>query len=242
MSSVTIETETEEEQVPNLVIYTAAFGDHDRPAEIPGLDGIADLCCFSDRDFGLKTWNTFYRRSVFKTPRMDAKWYKMSARHLFPTHEWSIWLDASIRVKDPKRMVDTIRETMTWDARCSSLAFFLHPEAQRSLEEEAAFSMTFPKYAGEPCEAQVAHYRSCGMNVDDLNYKLYAGGVIGRMHNDETELFEKAWFDECVHWSCQDQLSLPYVLWSQKWRAVEIIPGNIYDNEFLCREWSGPNK
>lgn len=226
--------------MPNLVIYTAAFGDHDVPAEIPGLDGIADLCCFSDRDFGLKTWNTFYRRGVFKTPRMDAKWYKMSARHLFPTHEWSIYLDASIRVKDPKRMIETVRSAVD-DWEHNGLGFFLHPEAQRSLEEEARFSMTFPKYTGEPCEAQVAHYRACGMQATDPQYQLLAGGVIGRGHNLANERFDKAWFDECVHWSCQDQLSLPYVLWQQG-RTPGIIPGNIYDNEFLCREWSGPNK
>jgi hypothetical protein len=235
--------------MPNkLVIYTASFGDHDVPAEIPGLEGIADLCCFSDRDFGLKTWNTFYRRSVFRTPRMDAKWYKMAARHLFPTHEWSIYLDASIRVKDPMRMIEVVRAAMdehigregqTGFDGPSGLAFFSHPEGQRSLEEEAAFSMTFPKYAGEPCEAQVAHYRDCGMGSEP--YRLYAGGVIGRDHTDLNDRFDKEWFDECVHWSCQDQLSLPFVLWKQG-RTPGIIPGNIYDNEFLMREWSGPNR
>jgi hypothetical protein len=101
--------------------------------------------------------------------------------------------------------------------------------------------MTMQKYQSEPCIEQVAHYREAGMSRAEPDYLLYAGGVIGRVHSSDTERFEKAWFDECVHWSVQDQLSLPFVLWRQK-RTPGIIPGNIYDNEFLGRVWSGPDK
>lgn len=229
--------------MPKLVIYTAAFGDHDQPIDLSGLSGVADVCCFTDNAAlveRLPSVRVFVRRPLFRSSRMDAKWYKMSARHLFPEHEWSIYLDASIRVKDPHQMVHAVRAAL--DQKGSEgLAFFSHPEGQRSLEDEALFSMTFPKYAGEPCLEQVGHYRHAGMNAADSDYRLYAGGVIGRMHWEATERFEKAWFDECLHWSVQDQLSLPYVLWRQR-RVPGIIPGNIYDNEFLCRMWSGPGK
>ncbi len=230
--------------MPKLVIYTAAFGDHDQPVDLPGLSGVADVCCFTDNaDLieKLPSAHVFVRRGMFRTSRMDAKWYKMSARHLFPEHEWSIYLDASVRVKQPHQMVSAVRAAL--DQKGSEgLAFFSHPEDPlRSLEDEALFSMTFPKYAGEPCVDQVLHYRHAGMSSLDSDYRLYAGGVIGRMHWEMTERFEKAWFDECVHWSVQDQLSLPYVLWRQR-RMPGVIPGSIYDNEFLCRVWSGPGE
>jgi len=232
--------------LPELAVYTAAFGDHDKPAELPGLAGIADLFCFTDSvDLKLDTWQIFRRPSVFRTPRMDAKWYKLSARHLMPRHSWSIYLDASIRVKDPIAMVIEIKRAL--DQSASDLALFSHPEGQRSLEEEAQFSMTFPKYAGERCVEQVAHYRDAGMPASDPDYRLYAGGVIGRFHSEAVERFEKRWLDECIHWSSQDQLSLPYVLWYEREQGVRdlgpgIIPGNIYDCPFLGRVWSGPNK
>ncbi len=230
-----------------IVVYTACFGNHDRPVDIPGLAGIADLCCFTDQNGlheSLPSFNTFYRRSVFRTPRMDAKWFKMSATHLFPTHDWSIYIDASVRVKDPLALVEAVRDALEQPVSDRQLAFFAHPEdPQRSLEDEARFSMTMPKYAGEPCIEQVAHYRSAGMPSGSplWLYQLLAGGCIGRKHSDINAAFEKAWFDECVHWSCQDQLSLPYVLWRQQ-RAVGIIPGSIYDNAFLSRVWSGPSR
>jgi len=227
--------------MPKLAIYTAAFGDHDKPAELPGLQGVVDLFCFTDSpDLKLDTWQIFRRPNVFRTPRMDAKWYKMSACHLMPQHEVSIYLDASIRVKDPSLMIAEVGRALSRDAR-GELAFFLHPEEQRSLEQEAAFSMTMPKYQGEPCVRQVEHYRDAGMPASDPGYHLYAGGVIGRRHNAAVERFEKRWFDECVHWSCQDQLSIPYVLWREQ-RAPGIIPGNIYDCSILGRVWSGPGK
>jgi len=237
------------------IVYTACFGDHDQPEDSSAFGVAAELHCFTDNPNlidKLPHWNVHVRRRMFQTTRMDAKWYKMSARHLFPDRSWSIYIDSSVRVKDPLSMIQIVRQSLDVsivrlmalgvEGDLGGLAFFLHPEAQRSLEEEAQFSMTMPKYMGEPCVAQVAHYRACGMNPDAVpDYHLYAGGVIGRDHTDSNELFEKAWFDECVHWSVQDQLSLPYVLWKER-RTPGVIPGNIYDNEFLCRVWSGPGK
>lgn len=235
---------------PTPVIYTACFGDHDQPVDIPGLEGVADLVCFTDDPAlaqKIPHWQVFLRRdakgetrsgAVFATPRMEAKWYKMSACHLFPDREWSIYIDSSVRVKEPHLMLQ-----VCWAAMKAGggLALFSHPEGQRSLEEEAAFSMTMAKYRGEPCVEQVAHYRAVGMPKGDPSYHLYAGGCIARRHSTTISVFEKSWFDECVHWSVQDQLSLPYVLWREG-IVPGIIPGSIYDNEFLMRVWSGSER
>ncbi len=224
------------------IIYTACFGDHDQPVDIPDLDHVADLVCFTDDPSlaqKIPHWRVFLRRSVFKTPRMDAKWFKMSACHLFPDRQWSIYIDSSVRVKDPFLMLQRAAHALGLRRTDPALALFEHPEDPlRSLEAEATFSMTMPKYAGEPCIEQVAHYRQAGFLADDPSYRLYAGGCIARCHVRQIDLFEKAWFDECVHWSVQDQLSLPYVLW-QLSVTPGIIPGSIYDNEFLMRVWSG---
>ncbi len=230
------------------IIYTACFGDHDQPVDIPDLDHVADLVCFTDDptlQARLPHWRVFLRRSVFRTPRMDAKWLKMSACHLFPDRQWSIYIDSSVRVKEPHLMLQRCHYALGGTHGVQgvnpgvSIALFEHPEdPQRSLEAEAVFSMTMPKYAGEPCVEQVAHYRQAGFLADDPSYRLYAGGCIARCHTVQIALFEKAWFDECVHWSVQDQLSLPYVL-RQLSITPGIIPGSIYDNEFLMRVWSG---
>jgi len=233
------------------IIYTACFGDHDKPVDIPDLGGVADLVCFTDDTSlvdKLPHWRVFVRRSVFRSPRMDAKWFKMSACHLFPDREWSIYIDSSVRVKEPHLMLQRCHHALTGittrgvRSPRASIALFEHPEDPlRSLEAEAEFSMTFPKYQGEPCIEQVAHYRSAGMPKALEGYRLYAGGCIARWHWPPIAELEKAWLDECVHWSVQDQLSLPYVLWRHE-MIPGVIPGNIYDNEFLMRVWSGPGR
>ncbi len=238
---------------PAPIIYTACFGDHDQPEDTDQFVGLAELHCFTDNPNlipKLPHWNVHGRRRRFASARMDAKWYKMSAIHLMPDKPWSIYIDASVRVKDGKAMIAAVRAAMnssivkamdgsvTPATDASGLAFFSHPEdPSRSLEEEAAFSMTMGKYAGEPCVEQVAHYRACGLHPT----ALVAGGVIGRDHTEENARFEKAWFDECVNWSVQDQLSLPFVLWREG-RTPGVIPGNIYDCGFLGRVWSGPDR
>lgn len=232
------------------IVYSACFGDHDVPSDETAMKLLSigvESHCFTDNPDHIESlphWRVHLRPQVFKTRRMDAKWYKMSACHLFPDRQWSIYLDASVRVKDAARLVHEA-STATEAAFTGGLALFLHPEdPHRSLEEEAWFSMTFAKYAGEPCVAQVAHYRAAGLPPGDRSYRLYAGGVIARLHSRNIERLEKTWFDECVHWSSQDQLSLPFALWlTRGYRDTPgIIPGCIYDCDFLGRVWSGPNK
>jgi hypothetical protein len=222
------------------VIYTACFGDHDQPAELPGFEGMADLVCFTDSPSlarERKTWQVMRRRSRFKTARMDAKWYKMSASHLFPEHELSIYIDSSVRFHKTEGFLEHCVEVLrTSGAR---IAFYTHPEGQRTILEEAEFSMTMGKYIGEPLIEQARHYYAAGYR----DSKLLAGGCIVR---DLTTgylvpSFEKAWFDECVHWSAQDQISLPYVLWNEH-IAYGVLPGSIYENEYFSRVWSGPDR
>jgi hypothetical protein len=174
-------------------------------------------------------------RRRFAQPRMDTKWYKMSSGHLFPGHELTIYLDSSIRFHKTEGFLDACREAVGEGEY--RLAFFMHPEGQRTIAEEAEFSMSFGKYEGEPCIEQVKHYESAGFPGGPL----LAGGCIIRLAGEGTELFEKAWFDECVHWSVQDQISLPYVLWLHRLK-YGILPGNIYSNDFFSRDWSGPNR
>lgn len=221
----------------NVAIYTACFGDHDQPIDLHGFEDQADLFCFTDSPIlarTLTTWDVRRCRARFRQPRMDAKWYKMSACHLFPEHAWSIYLDSSIRFRKTEGFLEHCLDALS---PLGALAFFSHPEGQRTIEEEAALSMSFEKYAGEPCAAQAAHYAGAGFPGG----QLLAGGCIVRAMSPVASLFEKAWFDECVQWSVQDQVSLPYVLWKQGIRPG-ILPGSIYENEFFSRVWSGPNR
>ncbi len=222
-----------------LVIYTAAFGDHDKPQEIYDCpEGVTLICFTDDPTLTRKTWRVILRPRVFAHPRMDAKWYKMSACHLFPDVGRSLYIDSSIWVWDAQGFIDKCFGALSRLQRLgipAQIAFFGHPEGQTTLRGEAEHSLTMPKYAGALLREQVLHYESAGFPGGDI----FAGGVIAREHHPHIAAFEKAWFDECVHWSVQDQISLPYVLWDQQ-VVVAKIPGDIYHDDHHLYLWSGP--
>ncbi len=221
-----------------ICVYTACFGDHDRPAEVEGGfgPGIEAHCFTDDPSFTSQSWIVHQRRPRFLQSRMDAKWYKLNSTHLFPEHDYTVYLDSSIVMRKPLDLVPSLLNRLS---EGHGFVFFEHPEGQRSLEDEALFSSTFEKYRGEPLIEQVLHYRSAGLPRD---VRLYAGGCILREHGaHRVRKLEQAWFNECVHWSTQDQVSLPYVLWLHEIEPA-VIPGTIYDNALFYRVWSGPSR
>lgn len=215
------------------VIYTASFGGHDAPPEL--WDAGCDLICYTD-SFTLKrkTWTVLRMGatppSVIRTPRLDAKWFKMSASALFSEqYETSIWIDAAFWVHHGEGFAQHCLSHLH-----DGIAFYPHPAEFRSLEQESVISAEMRKYDGEPLIEQVQHYRKQGL----VGGRLFCGGVIAREHTPKIARLEERWLEECRRWSSQDQLSLPYVL-----REIGItpglIPGDIYSNPYLAHLWSG---
>jgi len=217
-----------------VVIYTASFGDHDEPPEAWDLG--CDLVCFTDDKNPLrrKTWKVEgIARHKTLSPRMQAKWFKMHAGELFAhAYEHSIWIDSAFWIHHgeglPEHCLSQLKD---------GIAMYPHPASHRSLEREAQISSLMPKYAGEPLVDQVAYYRRQGLEGG----RLLCGGVIARAHTPEVMRMDDLWWDECLRWSSQDQLSLPYAL-KLAGAAPGLIPGDIYSNTFLAHLWSGIQK
>jgi hypothetical protein len=161
---------------------------------------------------------------------MRAKWFKMNAATLFGgDYQHSIWIDAAFWIHHGEGFAEHCLEHLQ-----GGLAMYPHPAEHRTLEREAQLSSQMPKYEGQPLIDQVAHYRRQGLEGG----RLWCGGVIARAHTKKIAQFEQRWLAECLTWSAQDQLSLPYVL---KQTGIEpgLIPGDIYSNPWLAHLWSG---
>ena len=207
-----------------LYFYTAVYGDH---IPLPEFDtkGL-EFRCYTDRVVESKTWKViaspFAPADPPLHPRMAAKRHKM-----FPLGaadgDISIWIDASITVTDVHEMVRVCKAALGK----RDVAFFKHPERD-NIFDEAAVSITLPKYAGLPLIQQVESYAAEGLPRAS---GLWAGGVIIRRHNPKRIKFEADWWEECKKWSYQDQLSLPYVLWSRDLKPG-VIPGSVYKTAF----------
>lgn len=223
-----------------IVIYTASFGGHDEPLEI--FDAECDLVCFTDNEkLGrkLRTWDVrlfpptplFLVNGKLADGRMRAKRLKLGSGDLFAgDYEHSIWLDAAFWMHNAKGFVEHCLAHLH-----DGIAMYPHPAWYRSLEREAQISQAMPKYAGTPLVDQVASYRRRGLEGG----RLICGGVIARkQHSVALTQLEELWWQECIEWSPQDQLSLPWVL-KQTGITPGLIPGDIYSNNHLAHLWSG---
>jgi Protein of unknown function (DUF616) len=138
----------------------------------------------------------------------------------------SVWIDGSYRVTSPHFVADVL-------ALAAPIAQFLHPWRDCCIEE-AEFSATLGKYAGEPLVLQAKTYVERGM---PRHWGLWATGVIARHHTPEVKYLGEKWRDEIGQWSFQDQVSEPYALRKSYLRPVT-LPGDHLTNPWLNYEGS----
>jgi hypothetical protein len=194
---------------PKRAIYTAIFGNYDRLSDFPktGENADVDRICFSDDPaLAHPQWEVRVVSPPFHHPRLAAKYYKALPHRVLPEYDETVWVDASFRV----RSESFVREVFGYLGQ-AHIALFLHPE-RGCIYDEAEFCKKMPKYVDQRVLEQVAHYRAQGFPA---GAGLFAGGVIARTtHDPEIRRLNELWLEENVRWTYQDQLSLPYLLWS----------------------------
>jgi Protein of unknown function (DUF616) len=138
----------------------------------------------------------------------------------------SIWIDGSYRVTSPFFATQVL-------AYANPIAQFPHPWRDCALDE-AEFSATLAKYAGEPLMEQMRHYEKFG---HPRHWGLWAAGVIARHHTPEVRYLGEVWRDQIGQWSFQDQVSQPYALRKSGLRPNSLI-GDHLINPWLNYEGS----
>lgn len=191
------------------VVYTALFGDYIPLSPLfPHLG--CDCVAFTDsqKDLSVEGWEVRPTWSPYSNPRMQAKYFKMHPHILFPEHEVSIWVDASVLIDSPR----FAEEAVSYLGE-KPLLFFRH-SSRTDIDTELAAHLALPKYRdiAPRLQAQVQHYHRVGFHEEFLMECT----CLVRRHNDpEAVKFDRAWWEENVIWSYADQLSCPFVLWEQ---------------------------
>lgn len=217
-----------------------------KPPYIPHVNSLREseqisLVCFTDdREQVSGGWETRVREQIFPHPRMSSKWFRMLPHIELSDFDVTIWVDASFQLGNIKEFVNECLVALRSDVTQGyGSALFSNPEC-KSIFQEAIFSpvMWPEKYKGQPLTEQVAHYREQGL---PLQHYMYAGGIHVRDNRVEwVKRLNVLWFAECVRWSYEDQISLPFVLWKLG-RSCTVIPGNIYrGNNWLWEK--GPDR
>lgn len=155
-------------------------------------------------------------RPLSISPRMQSKLPKMCGWEYTPTADIIIWIDSSFKI--------TSKYFIAWmitGIGNNDVCFMPHWQRDSIASElivvnevlGAKRKYFLDRYANEPMCKQVQHYLSDPTFED--KFLVEAGCFIYRV-NDRTKAMLKDWFIECCKWSCQDQLSLPYVLHKHK--------------------------
>lgn len=148
-------------------------------------------------------------------PMLAHKFWKMTAGR--DEVDIACWMDASMTAQDW-----TLAAWVEDQLADNDLLLVRHPW-RTCYAAEGEYSATLARYADEAPHilAQVEYYRSIGMPHD---YGLAATGFHARRDTGNVRWLMNHWWQECITWSHQDQVSLPILLWlaEQEGHPLEI--------------------
>lgn len=173
-------------------------------------------------------WNVIHE-PVVGHPNTSSKPPKTSPWR-YTDAEHSIYIDASYRITSPTFAIEAISLL----SEASPIAQFVHPWRD-CCYDEATYSATLPKYAGEPLMAMAEAYRIRG---HPSHWGLWASGCIIRIHTPAVLQFGAWWQGEIEEWSYQCQVSEPPCLRSAGLRPIG-LPGTHFANPWMQYEASG---
>lgn len=219
-------------------LYTAIYGESDWPKPIPDL-GIPCVMYTDSESTAQRAeaigWTVQIARHHITTlkgepkivaPMLAHKWWKCHPERALPDCEVSLWVDGSMEILVEDYVARCLTALGQDDWACVP-----HPE-RNCIYPEADYSATLHwRYDGPSIRAQADFYRA----FHPAGWGLMATGANARRHTPDVIELSHLWWDECLNWSHQDQLSLPVLLrlsdgrvkhnynlpWFQWWRLHE---------------------
>lgn len=207
-------------QPMRVAVYTAITAGKDSLKEPPVHDDV-DYVLFTDQpqDHEGSRWEVRSACDLFKDPRRNSRAHKLLAHQYLPEHDYSLWIDGSLR------LLAAARKLVDAHLRDADVAMFRHP-ARSCLYVEAAGCADAGADHRHIIEEQIAKYRRAGYPSDN---GLNECAVILRRHNQATAAFNETWWAEYCRHSCRDQVSVNYAL-SKSSVRLALLPGSVYDN------------
>lgn len=219
--------------MPDAAILSAIYGGYDdlKPAcPQEGLDCewvlVTDNPATPDGHLG---WRVVYEPRPGLSPVRAAKHPKFRPWE-YTDAPVSVWVDGSARVHSPRFAAEAL-------VLAGPIAQFDHPDRD-CIYTEAAAAATLPRYAGEPIMAQAAAYREAG---HPAGWGLWAATIIARQHTGLVKALGHAWTAHVDAWSCEDQISQPFILRNLGLRPA-VLPGYYRDNQWLRLEASAKHQ
>ena len=231
----------------NKVIYTALIGaidnnSYDTLAEPDYKPEGWDFVCFTDVDLQSENWDVRPTLPLYIDNTRTARKHKLLPHRLFPDYEYSIWIDANIKV------INDVNELLSY---LDGYDYATHDHSQAQLDpwdciyEEAEAIFRFGEinmkknpekgmsnYKDDPelVKRQVEKYRKEGYPEHN---GLVAQMSVLRRHNEKSciKTSEDHWL-EMKYNSKREQLSFNYIAWKNKLK-FSYIQGDSRDNKYF---------
>lgn len=188
-------------------LYSALYGRYDWPKPIIDGLGVTPVMYTDNPEMVAPGWEIRVENMEWAAPgnpMMQHKWWKTHPGEARPDVDVSLWLDASMQIMVPDYVEKCVEALGDDDWSCVR-----HP-SRACIYPEADYSATLVwRYDPAKILPQRDFYRSIG-HPD--NWGLIATGANARRHTDAVLEVSSLWWDECLNWSHQDQLSLPVLL------------------------------
>lgn len=194
------------------LIYTCITNDYDWLLSPVWRSQHVHYICFTDNPkMNSKGWEMRPLPSVagLSSGTLANRFCKFFPWKILPEHDWSLYIDANIRVmSDPSPVLADM------EALGAELAIPTHPQRSTIWQEAEACKRRnkFPASDHPVLNDQLARYQADGFPSDT---GLTENGIIFRS-GDSARLIPvmEQWWEELQNGVQRDQLSLPYVLWS----------------------------
>ena len=183
------------------IVYTTIYGDYDNLKDQPDI-GVRYICYTDNPNLQSDIWEIIYDPIYpHLHPRIRAKYRKL----ICPFDTLSLFIDGSIQIVNPN-MIEELSKFLK-----NGWATYIHPSGRTCIESELAESLPMEKYQGLPLQEQVDYYFKQGL---PKNFGLWACGIM--LRDGKFEDFGTKWMLENMMWTYQDQISLPYLVWKEK--------------------------
>jgi hypothetical protein len=210
--------------VKRVAVISANLGNFEKPVEHTQQSVDCDYHHFTDANFS--------PRLGAMTPRLQARIVKMFGWQMVPGYDFYIWVDSSCRLSHP----DSVRWFLE-QCKDVHMAFFKHPH-RNTIQEEADYLKNRlgkdcvyikPRYENELIDEQLAEIKS---NKAFADTSLFASTAFIYRNSPRTHTTLKEWWYHTSRYHSIDQLSLPYVLFTQS-GLTRIIPDNYLKSEYI---------
>lgn len=216
---MTIKRENKKEKI---IVFTTNFNDYDEVKPIfPDFNVQYIAITDQKEDYWHYGWDNIRQKKPrgVTNPRKLSRYYKINS-HLLPPHDYSIYLDASLKLNFPPSFF--VPMLGYYD-----IAICPHPN-DNYLYEHYNTCVKFELDDPDIMKKQLDKYLKQGM---PFNFGLTENCFIIRRNTPAIKKLNTLWWKEYKKGSQRDQLSLPYALWKTDTK-VTYLPFNMRDSIF----------